>query len=85
MMEKTHDWTDAEIAKARQPLVRPCPVALAICARRGSLPQHRVAHRADAQPGEELEIGAARCMTRPFQLIVVDITHAIDSALDPSP
>jgi hypothetical protein len=52
---------------------------------RESLPQGREPQRPNAQRGKAIEIVESICMTRPFELIEVPISHAVDGALDATP
>jgi hypothetical protein len=85
MVYQTRDRADAKFAQSGQALVGPAPVGVSHAVWRGSLPQNRVPHRADSQPGDQIQVAQAVVMTAADGLVKVPITNPINRCLRAAP
>jgi hypothetical protein len=85
VVQQPCDRGQAELAQPPEPLVGPAPVGPVQAVRGHALPEHGVADRADAQPGEVVEV--ARAVLVPVQHGLVDVAVADpgDGAFQPAP
>jgi hypothetical protein len=85
VVHQPDDRTDAELAQPSEPIVGPPPVDAIDAMRCQTLPQHRIAQRADAERGEQLQVLEPAVVARPHQLIEPAATDAVDRTLDAAP
>jgi hypothetical protein len=84
-MAEADDWPDVQLAQAAQAFVGPGPVRTVQPVRGDSLPENRVAQRAQAKLGEAVEIIEADIVTGARELVEKVVSDAVDGAFDPAP
>ena len=85
MVEQRRNRSDVARAQQFETFVRPRPVGRRQPVRSDAFPQDRITHRAKADRCESGDVVLPVVMARLPDLIEIDVTDAIDRALDPAP
>jgi hypothetical protein len=85
VVDEPADDADAQVAQLAQPLVMPREVELGRVAGDHPFPHDRIAHRANAELGDRIEIRQAEGVTGLDQLVAVIVTDPHDRAFHPAP
>jgi hypothetical protein len=85
VVDEARDRRDAELAQAREALVRPAPIASVGIVRCNHLPHDRVAQRADPERRDGVEVRDPVEMARLFDLVAEFVADLNDRALKTAP
>ena len=84
-MQQSHDRLNAQLAQSCEPRVGPRPIGSLNTCGRGALPQHRVAHGANAERGDQVEVACALGVAIALKLIEVTLADTVHRAFDARP
>ena len=85
MVDEPDDRRDSASGKRFHLFIDPCPSSAVRRSLGHTLPENRVADRAHAKIGEAIDVSASRIVPEQVELIVLNLSDAIERALEPRP